>query len=486
MNGLEEQYLSRVEGAKVNTVPEAYFHIIDGDGILIKERVPANRIDEEMAKAEKENPGIDLYLDKATSAVEDRALQTVESSMPYSAEWSKGKASPGVTGALKRFGSGVVAGARDLSSATGQALARMYGEPGDIGKTSEEYSSEGRLGKSILTSPAIVPSVATAILTGGSSIPYQIGGQVASNMVFMPEYGTGDVALDAVLTALPPGLNVLASKTKAAGMAAIRKALESKVLKNVSESVVEEAYNRLSKVRVGKKVVQESGEALAKDLAKPAPGASDVPKSGLLRNLSRGAPVEIPTAAFDRARKSILASVKAKGGRSLDEAREVISRVDAMEATQKRIAALQEEGGYATEAYTRDIVDALKKVADIPELVREAEGYISTAAESRAKDEVQRILSAAFNRPPGLLANSVPDASFSQPLENLRAGTALQEIYGGSGRGILDVVSEPTITARGLARHPTGKLLAEKGLRGTGAAAPSILNRLYYREGENQ
>jgi hypothetical protein len=233
-------------------------------------------------------------------------------------------------------------------------------------------------------------------------------------------------------------------------------------------------------------MVQESGEALASDLAKPTAGASDIPKSGILRNLSRGAPVEIPTAAFDRARKSILASVKAKGGRSLDEAREAISRVDAMEATQKRIAALQEEGGYATEAYTRDIVDALKKVADIPELVKEAEGYISTAAESRAKNEVQRAISAAFNRPPGLLANNIPDASFSQPLENLRAGTALQDIYGDSGRGILDVISEPTVAARGVARSPTGKLIAEKGLRATGAAAPSVLNRLYYSQGENK
>ena len=375
---------------------------------------------------------------------------------------------------------------RDLAALPGKGYGAVIDLFADedprraMGMTSEELAAEDRTGRSILASPSLAPSILTALYTGGMSIPTQIVGQVAANTVFQPGYGEGSMALDAILTSLPAGFSVAASKTKAAGIAAIKKALESKGIKNASPEILEEAYQSLSKSGAGKRMVQESGEALASDLAKPAAGASDIPKSGILRNLSRGAPVEIPTAAFDRARKSILSSVKAKGGRSLDEAREAISRVDAMEATQKRIAALQEEGGYATEAYTRDIVDALKKVADIPELVKEAEGYISTAAESRAKDEVQRAISAAFNRPPGLLANNIPDASFSQPLENLRAGTALQEIYGDSGRGILDVISEPTVAARGVARSPTGKLIAEKGLRATGAAAPSVLNR--YRE----
>ena len=455
------------------------YEVIDTDAITSGEEfLPANVEAEANAHA-RERRATQAQMEGEIAKARREAGTGAPPSFPYLREAYATGTDPEV-GAL-----------RDLAALPGKGYGAVidlfdYKDPRRaMGMTSEELAAKGRTGRSILASPSLAPSILTALYTGGMSIPTQIVGQAAANTALQPGYGEGSVALDAILTALPAGFSVAASKTKAAGIAAIKRALESKGIKNASPEILEKAYSSLSKVMAGKRMVKESGEALASDLAKPVAGASDIPKTGILRNLSRGAPVEIPTAAFDRARKSILSSVKAKGGRSLDEAREDISRVDAMEATQKRIAALQEEGGYATESYTRDIVDALKKVADIPELVKEAEGYISTAAESRAKDELQRVISAAFNHPPGLLANNIPDASFSQPLENIRAGTALQDIYGGNGRGILDVVSEPTVAARGVARSPTGKLVAEKGLRTTGSVAPSILNRLYYNEGED-
>lgn len=456
------------------------YKVIDSDAVTSGEEFLLANVEAEANAPTRERQAIQAQMEGEIAQARREAGTGAPSSFPYLREAYATGSDPEV-GAL-----------RDLAALPGKgygAVIDLFSEEDPrraMGMTSEELAAEDRTGRSILASPSLAPSTLTALYTGGMSIPTQIAGQIASNTVFQPGYGEGSMAVDAILTSLPAGFSVAASKTKAAGIAAIKKALESKGIRNASPEILEEAYQSLSKVGAGKRMVQESGEALAKDLAGPALGASDIPKSGILRNLSRGAPVEIPTAAFGRARKAILSSVKAKGGRSLDEAREAISRVDAMEATQKRIAALQEEGGYATEAYTRDIVDALKKVADIPELVKEAEGYISTAAEARAKDEVQRAISAAFNRPPGLLANNIPDASFSQPLENLRAGTALQEIYGDSGRGILDVISEPTVAARGVARSPTGKMIAEKGLMTTGAVSPSVLNRLYYIEGENK
>lgn len=168
MNGLEEQYLSRVEGAKVNTVPEAYFHIIDGDGILIKERVPANRIDEEMAKAEKENPGVDLYIDPTTSAVEDRVLSSTDVSMPYSKQWRETEYPKGILGTAQMVGGGILAGAKDYGSAAGRMLAKLYeGEGGSVATTSKEYSEQGRPVLAMLTDPTLP----AAIATGGLSLP---------------------------------------------------------------------------------------------------------------------------------------------------------------------------------------------------------------------------------------------------------------------------------------------------------------------------
>lgn len=375
-----------------------------------------------------------------------------------------------------------------------------------MGMTSEELAAEDRTGRSILASPSLVPSTLAALYTGGMSIPAQIAGQIASNTVFQPGYGEGSAAIDAILTALPAGFSVAASKTKAAGIAAIKRALESKGIKNASPEILEEAYQSLSKAGAGKRVVQESGEALAKDIAGPSLGKADLPKSGILRGLSLDDPQDIPPEAFSSVKKEILESVKSKGGRSLDEANAAIAKVNSFEEAQASINALVSEGGYSTQSYIRDIVEELKKVADVPEMLRASEKYLSVAAKENALNKARRNLSyilkmsgvsapldsregrasiykiARGKGPISDIYRSLPtiedlttEGLLTEPVRNLRAGTALQEIYGDSGRGILDVISEPTVAARGVARSPTGKLVAEKGIRAAGAAAPSVL-----------
>lgn len=487
------------------------YEVVDPDVITSgDEFLPAN-VEAEANAPARERQAIQAQMEGDIAQARREAGTGAPSSFPYLREAYATGTDPEV-GAL-----------RDLAALPGKgwgAAIDLFADEDPrraMGMTSEELSAEDRTGRSILASPSLVPSTLTALYTGGMSIPTQIAGQVAANTVFQPGYGEGSMALDAILTSLPAGFSVAASKTKAAGIAAIKRALESKGIKNASPEILDEAYQSLSKSGAGKRMVQESGEALARDLAGPSLGMSDIPKRGILRGLSLNDPQDIPTEAFASVRKEILESVKSKGGRSLDEANAAIAKVNSFEEAQASINALVSEGGYSTQSYIRDIVEELKKVADVPEMLKASEKYISTAAKENALNATRRNLSyilkmsgvsAPLDSKDGRAAlykiargkgpisdvyRSLPtiedlttEGLLIEPVRNLGAGTALQEIYGGSGRGILDVVSEPTVTARGVARSPTGKLIAEKGLRTTGAAAPSILGRMYYSEGENK
>lgn len=135
---------------------------------------------------------------------------------------------------LAQTGEGTFAsGAKDVAAYVPRALMQAYdlafGSPEDLGKTSEEYAAEGRLGRSILTSPLLAPNVAAGIVTGGMSVPAQVAIQGGTGIIagsLMDEnYGGGDALIDIGLSTLPAAGTASKALLKAKGAKNIEKAI---------------------------------------------------------------------------------------------------------------------------------------------------------------------------------------------------------------------------------------------------------------------
>ena len=384
------------------------------------------------------------------------------------------------------------------------ALQELYANDGYVDatpKTSEEYLAEGRLGKGILTSPTTFPSILAAMATGGMSIPTQIGAQVAVNAPLMEDYGGANLGLDAILTALPAGVGLVAGKAKSAGMAAIRKALEAKGIKDVADDVVEQAYDMWAGKTAGEAISKKAGGKLASMLEGPAGPPSVIKTSKdynwLLKNLSN--PGE-KLLGYDAVRKEIAASTKlakgAAGRRTEDEAAEALKKVAWMEGRESLLKSKAAAGGYDPEAYIEEVTTALGKVADVPELIANARINLTKAGAS-ARRTIPMILSSTPG-PAGYRAveNSVQDVlrqPLQQELSALQVGKALQngmrpEVTAGR------VFMEPRLALADLVKGnaPAAYKVGEGALRLAAPVAPSLAlpyqTRLkdFYRTGDPQ
>lgn len=135
---------------------------------------------------------------------------------------------------LSQTGEGTFAsGAKDVAAYVPRGIMQAYdlafGSPEDLGKTSEEYAKEGRMGRSILTSPLIAPNVAAGVLSGGMSVPAQVAIQGGTGVIaggLMDEnYGGNDALIDIGLSALPAAGTASKALLKAKGAKNIEKAI---------------------------------------------------------------------------------------------------------------------------------------------------------------------------------------------------------------------------------------------------------------------
>ena len=384
------------------------------------------------------------------------------------------------------------------------ALQELYANDGYVDatpKTSEEYFNEGSTAKGILTSPTFFPSTLAALATGGMSIPAQIGAQVAVNAPLMEDYGEGSRALDAILTALPAGIGLVAGKAKSAGMTAIRKALEAKGIKNVADDVVEQAYGMWAGKTAGEAISKKAGGKLASMLEGPSGPPSVIKTSKdydwLLKNL--GNPGE-KVLGYDAVRKEIAASTKlakgAAGRRTEDEAAEALKKVGWMEGRETLLKSKAAAGGYDPESYLEEITTALGNVADVPELIANARINLTKAGAS-AKIAVPMILA---SNPGGAgykaVEKSVQDVlrqPLQQELSALQVGKALQngmrpEVSAGR------VFMEPRLALADLVKGnaPAAYKAGEGALRLAAPVAPSLAlphrQKLkdYYNQGGSQ
>lgn len=388
---------------------------------------------------------------------------------------------------------------RDIAAMPGRGLAAIYDLYANGGyvdatpKTSEEYMTEGRVGKGILTSPTAIPSALAAMYAGGMSIPAQIGAQVAVNAPLMEDYGGSNLAMDAVLTALPAGLGFVAGKTKSAGMSAIRKALEAKGIKNIADDVIEQAYDMWAGKTAGEAISKKAGGKLAEMLDTQPVTVTE----GWLKGLTDPSKDVI---GYDAVRREIAASTKlpigAAGRRTEDEAAKALKKVDWMEQREALLKTKALEGGYDPDAYSQEISTALGTVADVPELMANAQVYLTKAGQ-RARMSVPLILSSdpgpsGYGRAQEYLRDVVVQ-SVGQDVTALRAGKALQE---GIGPGVTlgDVLTNtrPAIASFVKGNTPVALRAGEWVIRAAAPVSPSLAlpyrTRLkdFYNQGESE
>ena len=388
---------------------------------------------------------------------------------------------------------------RDIAAMPGRGLAAIYdlyangGYVGATPKTSEEYMAEGRVGKGILTSPTAIPSALAAMYTGGMSIPAQIGAQVAVNAPLMKDYGGSNLAIDAVLTALPAGLGFVAGKAKSAGMSSIRKALEAKGINNVADDVIEQAYDMWAGKTAGDAISKKASGKLSEMLDTQPVTVTE----GWLKGLTDPSKDVI---GYDAVRREIAASTKlpigAAGRRTEDEAAEALKKVSWMEQREALLKAKALEGRYDPDAYSQEMAAALGNVADVPELMANAQMYLTKAGQ-RARMAVPVILSsdpskAGYARAQEYLRDVVAQ-SVGRDVTAMRAGKALQEGIG-SGATIGDVLTNtrPALASLVKGNVPVALRAGEGVIRAAAPVSPSLAlpyqTRLkdFYQTGESR
>ena len=397
-------------------------------------------------------------------------------------------------------GNEYLASARDLAAAIPQGLTKLYDavhEDGDAYapyETSEEYAKQGRTGRAILASPSLVPSILAALYTGGMSVPVQIGAQVGVNSLFLPGYGAEGVALDALLTALPAGVGLVAGKAKGAGMAAIRKALEAKGIKNVADDVVEQAYEMWAGKAAGEAISKKGAGKLATML----PGPPSVRKEGILKGLYDGHPeVDLGEAkdmvAASTSRTNVPGAPALR--RTEDQAADAIRRLDAAGARLEVIRQKALSGGYDPEFYRQEMAKALGEIADIPEAMMVIEKSVTPVAQAAKWANTAKSMHDVAFRPSSeanfladALAVKVAEQDLAKPLNAMAAGKALQS----TGPEFSMLHPLESLAAKASGNKPANLRLAELSLRGAAPVSPAALlpyrSRLkdYYNQGGSQ
>ena len=302
------------------------------------------------------------------------------------------------------------------------------------------------------------------------------------------------MALDAVLTTLPAGIGLVAGKAKSAGMAAIRKALESKGIKNVAEDVVEQAYDMWAGKTAGEAISKKGSDKLATML----PGPPSLHKRGTLKGLYEGH----PEVDFQDAKNMVAGSTSRTNipgapalRRTEDQATDAIKRLDAAEARLGVIRQKALSGRYDPEFYRQEMAQALGGIADIPEAMMTIEKSVTPVAQAANWANTAKGMHDALFTPRSeakLLADALAvkmvKQDLAKPLNAMAAGRALQTP--GSEFSVLHPLESMAVKAS--SNKPANLRLAELALRGVAPVSPAALlpyrGRLkdYYNQGDSQ
>lgn len=285
---------------------------------------------------------------------------------PYSAKHA-------AKGGVPYSGQGFIQSAKDAAAYVPRGLMDIWnltaGDPADVNKTSEEYAEEGKLFKSIATSPLLAPNIAAGVLTGGMSLPAQatITGAtgVASGALFDDEYGAGNVALDVGASALPVLGPILGNLINSKSIKLIKGALSKvgivgddadKIARQISIGGYKEADN------MAKDLIERGAKQIADDIE----------------------PQLIPLEAFDPTAIELSASsipppryaMKTSTGdpvfkpyRTLREVEEVKALLPEITDKVSTLNKLFENGTLTDDAYKKHITDLLRDYSNVPELV---------------------------------------------------------------------------------------------------------------------
>ena len=334
-------------------------------------------------------------------------------SLPYSSReaYLTGKEPSGVS-ALK-----------DISSYPVRQVGGLWdfvnGNESEMGKTSEEFAQEGRLARSMLTSPLVLPNLAAAVGTGGMSIPAQVaiqgGTGVLTGMAFNDNYGGSDLALDVGLSALPAAGSI--------GKGALSAISKSRIAKQLANSP------EIMKALEGANTASRSG---LEDFAEVYAGDNPALKQSILES---NAPMTINENIDDlatiiekegyaggskelgnRINKS-LADVYNKidinqipdeilpeadlatlyenirgtfpKSRNIDQVKESARKLNAFKEDQSLLATLKPKGNVTAEentVYSRELIRILSKYKDQPELYKQLVTKITEVPRTAAQN----------------------------------------------------------------------------------------------------
>lgn len=266
-----------------------------------------------------------------------------------------------------------LAAAKDVASYVPRSLMDLWnltgGDPSDLNKTSEEYSKEGKLFKSIATSPLLAPNIAAGVLTGGMSLPAQIAitgaTGVVSGALFDDDYGAGSAALDIGTGFLPVLGPILGDLINSRSIKTIKGALSKAGI------IGTDADEIARQISVGG---YKEADKMAKDLI----------ERGATQIANDIEPQVIPLEAFDPTAIELSASsmpppryaMKTSEGdpifkpyRTLQEVEEVKAMLPEITSKVTTLNKLFENGTLTEDAYKKHITDLLRDYSNVPELV---------------------------------------------------------------------------------------------------------------------